>query len=210
LNNQQQVDLELNDDLLGDLLNIDDLENSIGIQNLYNNFENLKSNVRRSRRSIQLARNTYDDTIFAEADINPDDLPPRPISQMEYDEIIAYHLRKYWASTSENVPKSYERLQKWEEKMMPILEAQDSHRDFDTRKYSDEILERFSGVIGNEINFSDIVSGSPLYELTRYFLVMLIMTNMGNIEIMNETNVDPSIAPRLKLLKLERHQELLL
>lgn len=39
-------------------------------------------------------RNAYDDTII-EADFNPDDLPQRPPSQMDYDEIIAFHLRKF-------------------------------------------------------------------------------------------------------------------
>lgn len=26
----------------------------------------------------------------------PDDLPPRPISQMEYNELVEYHLKKFF------------------------------------------------------------------------------------------------------------------
>ena len=42
-------------------------------------------------------RNAYDDTIVMDADFNPEDLPERPPSQMDYDEIIAFHLQKYWS-----------------------------------------------------------------------------------------------------------------
>ena len=85
----------LDDEQLGDILNVDELEDSIGIQNMYINYDNFANKSPRSGESFIL-RNTYDDTIFlAEGEgINPDDLPPRPISQMDYDEIIAYHLRK--------------------------------------------------------------------------------------------------------------------
>lgn len=58
-----------------------------------------------TRRKPAKLRNVYDDTVLMEGDINPDDLPPRPVSQMEYDEIIAYHLRKYtYMSSLPSIP----------------------------------------------------------------------------------------------------------
>jgi hypothetical protein len=39
--------------------------------------------------------NVYDDTIVFEAEFNPDEMLQRPPSQMDYDEIISYHLQKF-------------------------------------------------------------------------------------------------------------------
>lgn len=70
---------------------MDDLENTIGVMDLYNDF---RHSAGRNRRKSAKLRNVYDDTYFLEADLTSDELNPRPISQMDYDEIIAYHLRK--------------------------------------------------------------------------------------------------------------------
>uniref|UniRef100_A0A915MQG0 Condensin II complex subunit H2 N-terminal domain-containing protein n=1 Tax=Meloidogyne javanica TaxID=6303 RepID=A0A915MQG0_MELJA len=107
---------------LCDVLDVDDLENSLGgIRNMYTGFDHLVSSKPRNKKALadklaQNMRNAYDDTII-EADFNPDDLPQRPPSQMDYDEIIAFHLRKYWAASEAATSKFSERMQLWEAKM---------------------------------------------------------------------------------------------
>lgn len=207
INQHEPLDFAINDEYrqLADELNIDDLENSLGVRNLYNDFTHLTATVRSARRSMRL-RNTYDDTVM-EADINPDDLPPRPVSQMEYDEIIAYHLRKYWAATEEHLPKVYERVQKWEAKITPYLEEEQAHREFHTNMYGDELLELFDGNLGRELPLTKACEHLPKYELSRYLLVSLIMTNVRNFDLIQNTT--PADSPLIKLLRMERDTEIL-
>jgi hypothetical protein len=41
-------------------------------------------------------RNAYDDTFMNDCGpFNPEEVPNRPSSQMNHDEIIAFHLRKF-------------------------------------------------------------------------------------------------------------------
>uniref|UniRef100_A0A1I8B368 Condensin complex subunit 2 n=1 Tax=Meloidogyne hapla TaxID=6305 RepID=A0A1I8B368_MELHA len=220
---------------LCDVLDVDDLENSLGgIRNMYTGFDHLVSSKSRNRKALadklaQNMRNAYDDTIV-EADFNPDDLPQRPPSQMDYDEIIAFHLRKYWAASEAAVSKFSERMQLWEAKMTLALDEESQHREFDTRQYGDELLDRFDGQIGSEVDFTGMLHSIPHdYDRSRYLLVSLILANMGNLEINvvddeniqnghknggehleRETSPLPNVTDHinLKLLKLERHHQI--
>lgn len=222
---------------LCDVLDVDDLENSLGgIRNMYTGFDHLVSSKPRNKKALadklaQNMRNAYDDTII-EADFNPDDLPQRPPSQMDYDEIIAFHLRKYWAASEAATSEFSERMQLWEAKMTLALDEESQHREFDTRQYGDELLDKFDGQIGTEVDFTQMLQSIPNeYDRSRYLLVTLILANMGNLEIKvvdddniqngqknggrehlleRETSPVPNVTDhiQLKLLKLERHHQI--
>jgi len=83
----------MDDDMeLGDRLNIDEMENSLGIQNVYSGDGRLAQRFS-SMGDAGRAVFNYDDTLFP-GPVYPDELPPRPVSQMEYEEIVNFHLRK--------------------------------------------------------------------------------------------------------------------
>ncbi|KAL3110183.1 hypothetical protein niasHT_015786 [Heterodera trifolii] len=193
---------------LGDLLEVEDLENSIGrMQNLYAGFDHLNTVQRKRAKSLATKNNFYDDTIFAEGNLNADDLPPRPISQMDYDEIIAFHLRKYWTASEQATSTFSEHLQKWEMRMTEVLEQEHLHRDFCTGAYGDELLERFGGEIGSELDFTKMLSELPNdYDRSRFLLVALILANMGNVHILTEENDSENQLVRLQLLTLKRRE----
>lgn len=79
------------DDLaLGDRLDVEEMENSLGIQNVYSGQR--FSSLGDAGRAV--FNHNYDDTMAFQGPEYPDELPPRPVSQMEYEEIVNYHLRK--------------------------------------------------------------------------------------------------------------------
>ncbi|KAI1726513.1 condensin II complex subunit CAP-H2 or CNDH2, c-term domain-containing protein [Ditylenchus destructor] len=194
---------------LGDVLTINDLEDSLGVANLYADGCDLlnKSGNRPYFSSIGFTQNNYDDTIFPGAE--SDGLLSRPLSQMGYDELVAYHLRKYWSTAEEATSKFCERVQKWEEKITPMLEREQQFREFDTRHYGEELFEQFHNKIGAEIDFKQVMENATDYELSRYLLVSLVLTNMRNVELIkpdpSESNSSSKL--KLKLLKSERHYE---
>ncbi|KAI1732982.1 condensin II complex subunit CAP-H2 or CNDH2, c-term domain-containing protein [Ditylenchus destructor] len=194
---------------LGDVLTYNDLEDSLGVANLYVDGYDLlnKSGHRPYFSSIGLTQNNYDDTIFP--GMESDGLLSRPISQMGYDELVAYHLRKYWSTAEEATSKFCERVQKWEEKITPMLEREQQFREFDTRQYGEELFEQFHDKIGTEIDFKQVMESATEYELSRYLLVSLVLTNMQNVELIKPHPSEPNSSSKLKLklLKSERHYE---
>jgi len=196
-NFSDEIEMEDDHHEFDELVGIDDLENSIGVQSLYNDFDYLESATRDKHKFLNKLKNMYDDTILS--NIDPEHFPQRPISQMDYDEIIAYHLKMYWETTEENLPRMHEQLMKWEEKIIPLIEDEQEHREFDINKYSHELIDKFRGDIGNEINLLQIVGNAENYELSRFLLVSLIMTNTENFDIVTSGNSLET--PSLKLLK---------
>lgn len=88
---------------LDDLLEDGDLDQSLVVDNLY--IQDFGDNT--SRRSKRRSRKALDpDELAADAEVaaafaDPydgpglTDLPPRPISQMSYEELVTFHLKKY-------------------------------------------------------------------------------------------------------------------
>lgn len=78
---------------------MEDLENSFCVNNLYRDSRHqiqrpFFSSIGIGGKNSGEGRRGIDET-FCIAQMLPDDLPPsRPISQMGYDELVTYHLRK--------------------------------------------------------------------------------------------------------------------
>lgn len=47
-------------------------------------------------------------------------------------------------------------MQLWEAKMTLALDEESQHREFDTRQYGDELLDKFDGQIGTEVDFTQV------------------------------------------------------
>uniref|UniRef100_F1KRK5 Condensin-2 complex subunit H2 n=1 Tax=Ascaris suum TaxID=6253 RepID=F1KRK5_ASCSU len=130
----------------------------------------------------------------------------KSLNQMTCEEVLKYYLQRYWSVSEETTSRLCQRVQKWEEKMVPILEEEESRREFNIHEYGDEVLGKFQQ-IGQTIPYVELVKGKAWYECCRYLLSILMLANMGNllVEECDPENAFGSL--RCKLLKRERHHE---
>uniref|UniRef100_A0A914ZWH1 Condensin-2 complex subunit H2 n=1 Tax=Parascaris univalens TaxID=6257 RepID=A0A914ZWH1_PARUN len=130
----------------------------------------------------------------------------KPLNRMTYEEVLTYCLQRYWSVSEETTSGLYQRVQKWEEKMIPLLEEEESRREFNIHEYGDEILGKFQQ-IGQTIPYVELMKGKPWYECCRYLLSILMLANMGNL-LVEECNPEDAFGSlRCKLLKRDRHHE---
>ena len=94
-----------------------------------------------------------------------------------------------------------ERINDWHTRLEPILEEQEGRRGFDVQEYCMEILDKIRSEESTEedqkkkekekeqegeqeeAKFSEIVEGKQSWEVCRYFLSSLLLTNYGNFEV---------------------------
>lgn len=143
-------DGDLNQSIVGGYLYIQDLEG--------NNAS--RRSKRRSKKVLdpdELAADAEVAAAFENDEYGITDLPPRPISQMSYEELVTYHLRKYWSIAEESRSKFCERVEKWEEKMIPLLEEEATRPEFSIHTYGTEILEKYGeDGVGKVKTFKDV------------------------------------------------------
>lgn len=63
---------------------------------------------------------------------------------------------RYWSTAEEARSKFIERVEKWEEKMVPILEEEETRPEFSIHDYGTKILDKFSDGVGSSVAFSDV------------------------------------------------------
>uniref|UniRef100_A0AAF5PJM1 CNDH2_C domain-containing protein n=1 Tax=Wuchereria bancrofti TaxID=6293 RepID=A0AAF5PJM1_WUCBA len=138
------------------------------------------------------------------------DLLLKPAEQMTYQDLLKVHLQKYWSSSEETTSKLCKRVQQWEEKIQPLLEEEETRREFNIHQYGTELLEQYEG-IGQTKTFTELMEHvSTRYDISRYYLASLMLANTGNIEMnfvceSEYTKNGKGLA--LKLLKNERHHQ---
>ncbi|VDK75074.1 unnamed protein product [Litomosoides sigmodontis] len=140
---------------------------------------------------------------------NPD-LLLEPAEQMTYQDLLKVHLQKYWSSAEETTSKLCKRVQQWEEKVQPLLEEEETRREFNIHQYGTELLEQYEG-IGQTKTFDELMENvSVQHDISRYYLASLMLTNTGNIEMDYGCEIERRNDGRglaLKLLKKERHHQ---
>uniref|UniRef100_A0A914RMI5 Condensin-2 complex subunit H2 C-terminal domain-containing protein n=1 Tax=Parascaris equorum TaxID=6256 RepID=A0A914RMI5_PAREQ len=82
----------------------------------------------------------------------------KSFDQMTYEEVLTYYLQRYWSVSEESTSRLCQRVQKWEERMVPILEEEESRREFSIHEYGDEVLGKFQQ-IGQTIPFVEWMLG---------------------------------------------------
>lgn len=63
---------------------------------------------------------------------------------------------RYWSTEEERISKFAERVQQWEEKMIPLLEEEQTHPEFDVHYYGDKLVEKFSNGVGSVQDFAQV------------------------------------------------------
>ncbi|KAL3989358.1 hypothetical protein ACH3XW_27345 [Acanthocheilonema viteae] len=138
------------------------------------------------------------------------DLLLKPAEQMTYQDLLKVHLQKYWSSAEETTSKLCKRVQQWEEKIQPLLEEEETRREFNIHQYSTELLEQYEG-IGQTKTFAELMENiNTQYDISRYCLASLMLANTGNIEVDFDCETVRTKDGRglaLKLLKKERHHQ---
>ncbi|VDN55847.1 unnamed protein product [Dracunculus medinensis] len=120
------------------------------------------------------------------------------------------HFFRYWTS-AEETSKLCQRVQNWEERINPILEEEEQRREFDIHRYESELLENFDKLGEDKPFYGLLRKEAPSYDISRYFLASLTLSNTGNIELISSLSsnnfTEVSNELHCKVIKLERHHE---
>ncbi|VDP31772.1 unnamed protein product [Heligmosomoides polygyrus] len=125
-------------------------------------------------------------------------------------ELLHEHMLKYWSTAEEVTSDLVARVQDWEDTMMPILEEEETRKEFDIHEYGDELLRMFSEV-GEVKTLDELLKGRKKYEVSRYFLACLMMANTYNVKVEHDVKMtrdgEEVNVMRITLLKKDRHHE---
>ncbi|CAG9530303.1 unnamed protein product [Cercopithifilaria johnstoni] len=180
----------------------DEIENAPDITNDDGNltFANMPNDALEDRVHISSMYMNFDDP----------DLLLKPAEQMTYQDLLKVHLQKYWSSAEETTSKLCKRVQQWEEKVQPLLEEEETRREFNIHQYGTELLEQYED-IGQTKTFAELMENvSTRYDISRYCLASLMLANTGNIGVDFGCEIEHTKDGRglaLKLLKKERHHQ---
>ncbi|EYB82083.1 hypothetical protein Y032_0367g35 [Ancylostoma ceylanicum] len=124
--------------------------------------------------------------------------------------ILHEHMLKFWSTTEEVTSELVARVQEWEDTMMPILEEEETRKEFDIHEYGNELLNMF-GEVGEVKTIDELMQGRRRYEISRYFLACLMMANTYNVKVEDEVLVGgcgrQMNSMKVTLLKRDRHHE---
>lgn len=123
----------------------------------------------------------------------------------DYDEEIRGRVEEVLKSSGgidggDRLPDLYNSVRKWQDNLEPLLKEQNDRPPFDLNNYTAGIIEKLKneprGVPG-VASFADLVDGQPQWNVSRLFVSALILTNNGNLDIMQtqEEGADESASP---------------
>jgi len=90
------------------------------------------------------------------------------------------------AGTADNFPDIYKTVKKWQDTLEPLLIEQNQRPPFDLGKYTLSILDQLKSDDRSFLKFEDLVAGKHQWDISRVFLSALILTNNGNIDILDD------------------------
>ncbi|XP_014671653.1 PREDICTED: condensin-2 complex subunit H2-like [Priapulus caudatus] len=132
-----------------------------------------------------------------------------------YEELVLKYTEGFLASAKEytHMTELAKRVSQWEEKILPVLEQEETRGSFDIHKHGSLILDSFSHTPSAKVKkvpFKQIVSGKSTYDVCRYFLSALQLANSHNIEISQDAQgADGMDTMAIRLLSRKRiHEDL--
>lgn len=143
-----------------------------------------------------------------------DDNVPEPVEPMaldepsdgvvisSYEELVRKYVDGYLTEAQQYAQETdlSRRVRDWEERIVPVLSQEETHRPFDIHKYGEEIMVSFRGK--SYQHFKELANGKESYEICRLFLATLQLANNYNVEItadgVGEKSVDTMM---LRLIK---------
>ncbi|CAI4225893.1 unnamed protein product [Auanema sp. JU1783] len=220
VNNKVAAQLEEEEDILGGAYENDDVEDeqNVGTQNLPSQpkailFQDIDDDELRNAMnipSLYMGRQPTMANIHERGnDIHVNLGDNRPTSDMTTEEILNFYMNKYWTSAQEATSRLAARVQDWEERMVPLLEEEETRKEFDIHEYGSNALDLYSDT-GETKTFSELVVGKKFFEVSRYFLASLMLANTYNLKIEDNQQLGLGMETntmRATLLKKERHHD---
>lgn len=129
--------------------------------------------------------------------------PPEGVIVSSYEELVRQYVDGYLFEAQQFVKETdlSRRVRDWEERIVPVLSKEETHRPFDIHKYGEEIMASFKGKCNQA--FKELVHGKEAFEICRLFLATLQLANNYNVEItadgIGEKSVDTM---KLRLMKV--------
>lgn len=130
------------------------------------------------------------------------DGPAEGVVISSYEEMVRQYVEGYLTEAQQYAQETElsRRVRDWEDRIVPVLAQEDTHRPFDIHMYGEEILQSFKGKRNQD--FKALARKKEPFEICRLFLATLQLANNYNVEItadgVGEGAVDTM---RLKLLK---------
>jgi len=115
------------------------------------------------------------------------DYEPEEEIIQSYEDLCRKHTETYLASATNFIQETAlsKRVAEWNAKLEPLLEEQNKHREFDVHFYSSEVINMFTEK--TVLQFNDMVTPLPNYEVCRYFVTALHMVNNGNLNVLKDS-----------------------
>lgn len=120
-----------------------------------------------------------------------------------YEELVRQYVDGYLIEAQQYAQETdlSRRVRNWEDRILPILSEEETHRPFDIHKYGEEIMTSFKEKSNQA--FRELAHGKETYEICRLFLATLQLANNYNVEItadgIGEKAVDTM---KLRLMKV--------
>jgi hypothetical protein len=104
----------------------------------------------------------------------------------------------------------YANVRKWQDGLEPLLAEQEGRESFDIHQYGSFILDKIRENSEDKLEFNRIVNGLPTWQVYRYFLAALVLTNNGNLDVFSqEEKFLLSLLDANKAYALEDQEDLL-
>lgn len=109
-------------------------------------------------------------------------------AQRSYDEVVRQRLNELqlFEGVSGGLATVYANVRKWQDGLEPFLAEQEAREAFDIHQYGSYILDRIRENKDEKLEFFRLVEGLPTWQVYRYFLSALVLTNNGNLDVFSK------------------------
>ncbi|XP_033918778.1 condensin-2 complex subunit H2 [Melopsittacus undulatus] len=134
---------------------------------------------------------------------------PRPSNSLCYEELVRRNVELFMVESQRYVQETElsQRVRCWEERMVPLLQEQESRQALDVRGYGQALVQGCSSV-GHWCSFARLVAGQPPAEVSRYLMATLQLANDYVVELAQEPGLEEALDTlRLRLLTHQQAHE---
>uniref|UniRef100_A0A8B9G0U8 Condensin-2 complex subunit H2 n=1 Tax=Amazona collaria TaxID=241587 RepID=A0A8B9G0U8_9PSIT len=134
---------------------------------------------------------------------------PRPSNSLCYEELVRRNVELFMVESQRYVQETElsQRVRCWEERMVPLLQEQESRQALDVRGYGQALVQG-CGTIGHWASFVRLMAGQPPAEVSRYLMAALQLANDYVVELAQEPGLEQALDTlRLRLLTHQQAHE---
>ena len=142
------------------------------------------------------------------------------VDARSFEELCRAHIAKFAKGAEKYASETQltQRVDQWQEKLEPILAAEEQRPEFDIHEYGRTVLSSVGDVLGHDkvkgvndsakfVNFDQVTKGCPNYQVCRYFLASLCLCNTGNVLLEQNDGSTNKLSVQLLTLDYSRPME---